>query len=120
METKIKDFFSQARMNGERDVLNLRQIARPLAYAVKTVKSPVSTIEATLKKDEALLHDVLGKESTNGELFRRFFGAVRKNKEQGDSLGEEMIALCVHLLSNLPDTTEYQYLIFTEDKGRSG
>lgn len=30
METKIKDFFSYARMNGERDVLNLRQIARPL------------------------------------------------------------------------------------------
>lgn len=97
-----------------------RKINRCLAYAVKTVKSPVSTIETTLKKDDALLHDVLVKENTNGELFRRFFGAVRKNKEQGDSLGEEMIALCVHLLSNLPNTTEYQYLIFTEDKGAVG
>ncbi len=32
MESKIKDFFSLARMEGDRDVLNLMQIARPLFW----------------------------------------------------------------------------------------
>ncbi len=95
-------------------------INRFLSFAVKTVKNPVSTIESTLKENPALLKEVIVNASTDGGVFRRFFSAVRGNKESGDNLGEEMLAVCVHLLSNLPDRIEYKYFVLTEDKGAVG
>lgn len=95
-------------------------INRFLSFAVKTVKNPVSTIESTLKAAKPLLKEVIVDVPADGGVFRRFFSAVRGNKESGDNLGEELLAICVHLLSNLPDRTEYKYFILTEDKGAVG
>lgn len=91
-----------------------------LSFAVRTVKGPTSTITTVLKGNPVLLKDVILNPPSEASVYRRFFQEVRANKESEDNLGEEMIALCVHLLSNLPDTTEYKYLIFTEDKGAIG
>lgn len=95
-------------------------INRCLSFAVKTVKGPTGTITAVLKENQTLLSDVMIKLSSDASVFQRFFREVRANKESGDNLGEEMIAICAHLLSNFPDTTQYKYLIFTEDKGAIG
>ena len=35
--------------------------------------------------------------------FIRLFSGVRKNKETGDNLGEEMLAVCLHVLVKLPE-----------------
>lgn len=56
------------------------------------MKSPVSTIEYTLKADEKLYSEVIeGKNLRQSDLYIRFFAAVRGNKEHDDNLGEELI-----------------------------
>ena len=62
------------------------------------MRSPVSTIEFTLKADEKLYSEVIeGKNLRQSDLYIRFFSAVRGNKEHYDNLGEELIAICVHI-----------------------
>ena len=61
-----------------------------LSWAVRMVKSPVSTITETLKNDEKLTAEVLeGKNLRQSDIYRRFFATVRENKEHADNLGEE-------------------------------
>lgn len=92
-----------------------------LMWAVRTVKSPVSTIEETLKADERLAAELLGgKNLKQSDLFLRFFAAVRGNKEHADNLGEELIAVCVHILSYLPGTPDGKICVLTDDKGAAG
>lgn len=63
-----------------------------LMWAVRTVKSPVSTIEETLKADKKLALEVIeGKNLKSSDLYQRFFTAVRGNKEHEDNLGEELM-----------------------------
>ena len=67
-----------------------------LSWAVRMVKSPVSTITEMLKNDEKLTAEVLeGKNLRQSDIYRRFFATVRENKEHADNLGEELIAICV-------------------------
>jgi hypothetical protein len=42
---------------------------------------------------------------------------VRDNKEHHDNLGEELIAVCVHILSYLPGLPDGKLCILTDDKG---
>lgn len=89
-----------------------------LMWAVRTVKSPVGTIEETLKTDEKLVSEVIeGKNLKSSGLYKRFFAAVRGNKEHHDNLGEELIAVCVHILSFLPGVFDGKICILTDDKG---
>lgn len=89
-----------------------------LMWAVRTVKSPVGTIEETLKADEKLTSDVIGGKSLKqSDLYKKFFVAVRGNKEHHDNLGEELIAVCVHILSYLPGVFDGKLCILTDDKG---
>ena len=63
-----------------------------LTWAVRMVKSPVSTIEETLKSDAKLYSEVIeGKTVKSSDLYKRFFTTVRGNKEHHDNLGEELI-----------------------------
>lgn len=107
------------------DVLNMcfttiSAINTYLSFAVKTVKTPVGTIESTLKSDKPLMREIFKGNSHDSTLFGSFFKEVRSNKESGDNLGEELIAVCVHLLSNIPDKCSYKYIIMTEDNGAVG
>lgn len=89
-----------------------------LMWAVRTVKSPVGTIEETLKTDEKLVSQVIeGKNLKSSDLYQRFFTAVRGNKEHHDNLGEELIAVCVHIFSFLPGVFDGKICILTDDKG---
>lgn len=96
------------------------EINKCLAWAVKTVKTPTSTIESTLKANKALLGDVISGNTTDGSFFTRFFQAVRNNKVSEDNLGEQLIAICVHVLANVPESCEYKYVVMTDDKGAIG
>lgn len=89
-----------------------------LMWAVRNVYSPVSTIADTLKSDSKLNSDVReGKKLKDSNLYQRFFSAVRRNKEHEDNLGEELIAVCVHILSNLPGVADGKLCVLTDDKG---
>ncbi|MCC8024447.1 MAG: hypothetical protein LIP16_03990 [Clostridium sp.] len=92
-----------------------------LVWAVRTVKSPISTIEETLKADQKLTSEVIGgKNLRQSNLYQKFFVAVRANKEHGDNLGEELIAVCVHILSYLPGVFDGKLCVLTDDKGAAG
>lgn len=92
-----------------------------LLWAVRTVKSPVSTIGETLKADEKLTSEVIeGKNLKSSDLYQRFFTAVRGNKEPEDNLGEELISICVHILSYLPGVFDGKLCVLTDDKGTVG
>lgn len=89
-----------------------------LAWAVRMVKSPVSTIEETLKRNSRLASEVIeGKNLRRSDLYDRFFSAVRGNKEHADNLGEELIAVCMHILSHLPGVADGKLCVITDDKG---
>lgn len=92
-----------------------------LMWAVRVAKCPVSTITETLKTDEKLTSEVLeGKFLKSSDLYQRFFVAVRGNKEHDDNLGEELISICVHILSHLPGIPDGKLCVLTDDKGAVG
>ena len=93
------------------------QMNKFLEIALKVVKSKNGTISSVLDTDIALRTEIMSGDVADGTLFSRFFNKVRENKESGDDLGEEMIAACIHMLSNIPDNNEYKYIVLTEDKG---
>ena len=89
-----------------------------LLWAVRMCKSPTSTITETLKENVKLMAEVLeGKNLQQSDLYNRFFTAVRGNKEHDDNLGEELIAICVHILSHLPGVYDGKLCVMTDDKG---
>lgn len=92
-----------------------------LSWAVRMLNAPVSTIAETLKSDLILNSEVkVGKNSNSSDLYKRFFSAVRANKESGDNLGEEILGICIHILSHLPGMENGKLCIVTDDKGASG
>ena len=92
-----------------------------LSLAVKHVKVPTGTVEETLKSDSRLREELLvWKENGDRNLFGRFFEAVRANKEPEDNLGEELLAICLHMLSAVSEQNTYKYIVLTEDKGAVG
>ncbi len=89
-----------------------------LLWAVRMCKSPTSTITETLKENTKLMAEVLeGKNLQQSDVYNRFFTAVRGNKEHDDNLGEELIAICVHILSHLPGVYDGKLCVMTDDKG---
>ena len=50
-------------------------------------------------------------------MYKRFFEAVRANKESGDNLGEEVLAICLHILSHIPGEDNGKFCVITDDKG---
>ncbi|MCI8646931.1 MAG: hypothetical protein HFE76_09120 [Firmicutes bacterium] len=96
----------------------INRINEYLMWAVRMVKTPVSTIVDTLKADEKLYSQVIeGKNLKLSDLYQKFFSAVRGNKEHEDNLGEELISICVHILSHLPGVFDGKPCVLTDDKG---
>ncbi|MCD8021518.1 MAG: hypothetical protein LUF30_00535 [Lachnospiraceae bacterium] len=88
-----------------------------LVWAVRMVKDPVSTISQVLSEDRKLYTEVIeGKNLEKGDVYSRFFCAVRNSKESGDNLGEELVAICLHILSYMPGTLDGKYGMITDDK----
>lgn len=89
-----------------------------LMWAVRMLGVPTSTIEMTLADNNNLKRKLKeGKGLSTGNVFADFFKAVRNNKTQSDNLGEELLAVCLHILSHIPGEYDYKYNMITEDKG---
>lgn len=89
-----------------------------LCWAVRMIKGSVSTITETLEQNRRIQDEVIkGKNLNNREVYKRFFEAVRGNKEAGDNLGEELLAICLHILSHMPGEEDGKFCIITDDKG---
>lgn len=89
-----------------------------LCWAVRTIKGPVSTITETLEQSSRINNEVIkGRNLDNSGVYQRFFQAVRANKTSGDNLGEELLAVCLHILSHMPGEADGKFCIITDDKG---
>lgn len=96
---------------------NISQINTWLSFAVKCVKSKYGAIETALQQDELLKQEVLVNYRYQDRLLgRRFFEGIRAKKIPGDNLGEELLCVCLHLLTNIPETIQYKYIMLTDDK----
>lgn len=88
-----------------------------LCWAVRIIQGPVSTITETLEKNCSINNEVIkGRNSDNSGVYRRFFEAVRGNKESGDNLGEELLAICLYILSHMPGEEDGKFCVITDDK----
>ena len=94
------------------------EINQCLKYAVRTCKSKLGAVEKIVSQNKFLEKEVLSQEPTMGKsLVKRFFSEMRRNKSALDNMGEELITICMHMLSNIPELIQYKYIMFTEDKG---
>lgn len=92
-----------------------------LSWGVRMIMSPVSTITDTLNQNRSLNDEIIRKNGVeSGNLYSRFFSTVRGNKESGDNLGEELLAICLHILSYIPDEDDGKFCVITDDKGAAG
>lgn len=92
-----------------------------LCWAVRLLKGPVSTITYTIENNAEINKEVMqGKNLNSKEIYRHFFETVRKNKESGDNLGEEILAVCLHILANIPGKADEKFYVITDDKGAAG
>jgi len=92
-----------------------------LCWAVRTIKGPISTITKTLEQNSIIQDEVIkGRNINNQGVYKRFFKAVRGNKESGDNLGEELMAICLHILSHIPGEEDGKFCVITDDKGAAG
>lgn len=85
------------------------------------MKIPVSTITKTLEQNKSIHDEVIkGRNLDSGGIYKRFFEAARRNKESGDNLGEELLAICLHILSYIPGEEDGKFCVITDDKEAGG
>ncbi|MCD8019584.1 MAG: hypothetical protein LUF92_08395 [Clostridiales bacterium] len=88
-----------------------------LCWAVRTIKDPVSSITEMLLCNRSISREVIeGKNLNHSEVYNHFFRELRKYKETGDNLGEEILAICLHILSYIPGEKDGKFCIITDDK----
>ncbi|MBQ7065190.1 MAG: hypothetical protein IJN92_00020 [Lachnospiraceae bacterium] len=96
---------------------DVSKINKWLIFAVRCIKSKAGTIEKVLQMNSVLKKEVLLSDTcTDGTLAKKLFKEIRENKTTQDNLGEELIAICTHWLSNIRNVNEYKYIILTDDK----
>lgn len=96
---------------------NVAQVNTWLSYAVRCVKGRYSAIEKILSEDSRLRQEILLSFKTQDRLLgKRFFEKMRALKEAEDNLGEELLNVCLHLISNIPERQMYKYIMLTDDK----
>lgn len=89
-----------------------------LCWAVRIINGPASTITETLEKNNGIKNEIIkGRNLKSSGVYERFFKAVRANKESGDDLGEELIAICLYILSHIPGEDDSKFCVITDDKG---
>ena len=87
-----------------------------LSDAVKYTKSKTGSVEDVLQKNIVLRKEVLSPSgSKDSSLAERFFREARENKMPGDNMGEELLAICIHMLANMPEQGVYKYIVLTDD-----
>lgn len=89
-----------------------------LCWAVRSVKRTVSAIADILDANASVNNEVIkGKNLENSGVYKHFFESARANKVSGDNLGEELLAVCLHILSHIPGEADGKFCVITDDKG---
>ena len=97
------------------------QINSFLSWSLRMLRLPVSNITKTFDENKALRAKVLeGKNANRSQIYKEFFSNVRKNKEEKDNMGEELLVVCLHILSHLPGEADGKFCVITDDKGAAG
>ena len=92
------------------------QVNQMLSNAIKYTKSKTGSVEEVLQKNIVLRKEILSPlRSKDSSLAERFFKEARANKLPGDNMGEELLAICIHMLANMPSHRDYKYIVLTDD-----
>jgi hypothetical protein len=100
--------------NYTQDVLN-----NSLKYALRTARKWKGSVDEIIGNSGSdMIRKLCGNDSySKTELFSTFFQMARSKKKSEDNLAEELIMVCIAILSNIPDRNEYKYIIVSEDRG---
>ncbi|AEV69877.1 hypothetical protein [Acetivibrio clariflavus] len=88
-----------------KEVLNIstEEANRLLGYAIKEVcKYKGKTSEIIEKMDKRMSGKLKGTNPGDRELFTAFFQYARAHKSEGDSIAEELILICIIVLTRIP------------------
>lgn len=89
-----------------------------LCWAVRTTVGPVSSIKDMLRANPRVNREVVcGKGLDSSGVYSRFFQAARGVKESGDNLGEDLLAICLQVLSHIPGEPDGKFCMIADDKG---
>lgn len=92
------------------------QVNQMFSNAIKYTKSKTGSVEDVLLKNKTLKKEIMSSSgSKDSSLTERFFEEVKRNKLPGDNLGEELLAICLHMLANIPGCEVYKYIVLTDD-----
>ncbi len=84
-----------------------------LGYAIKEVsKSKTKISEIIENMDKATSSKLKGTNTGNRELFSTFFQHARALKSEGDSIAEELILICIIVLTRIPTG---RYFLISDD-----
>ena len=94
----------------------IAQVNRMFASAVKYTRNVTGAIERTLQESAALRKEIFSNaDNKDRRLAQRFFETMRQNKIPGDNMGEELLAVCLHMLANIQEAQRYKYIVLTDD-----
>lgn len=97
---------------------SIKEINEKLRLAVGVMKSADSAIGKYIDEDAGLKAALWGDmQKQSRDLIPAFFRAMRGAKTVSDSLGEEAVGVCLHMLSSIPELTDGKYVFLSDDKG---
>lgn len=88
-----------------------------LGYAVKEISKHKGKIYQILEgMDTSLKVKIKGNNPGKVELFTKFFKVARASKQEHDSLAEELIFICIIILTSIPYLhSSIKYIFFSND-----
>lgn len=98
-----------------KDALNINTVDanKLLGYAVKEIsKSKAKTYEIIESMDKPISNKLKGANPGDRELFNTFFRHARALKSEGDSIAEELILICIIVLTKIPIG---KYILISDD-----
>ncbi|MDK2820870.1 MAG: hypothetical protein PWP31_835 [Clostridia bacterium] len=88
--------------------ITIEEANKLLGFAVKEVsKFKTKTYEVLNSMDKRVANKLKSLEPGKTELYSNFFGYARSLKEEGDSLAEELIFICIIVLTKIPSGKKY-------------
>ncbi|MDK2984759.1 MAG: hypothetical protein PWQ96_401 [Clostridia bacterium] len=98
-----------------KEILNItiEEANKLLGFAVKEVsKFKTKTYEVLNSMDEKVTNKLKSIAPGKSELYSSFFGHARSLKEEGDSMAEELIFICIIVLTKIPLG---KYILISDD-----
>ncbi len=92
----------------------LAELNALLGFAVREISSYKTKIYEIMNAiDSRTAINIKGNRPERKELFSRFFTEARARKEEGDSLAEELMFICIIILTKIP--SQSRFVFFSND-----